>query len=156
MKQHLFSEFKGSTDQEVRDQIQKDLKSFDFESTLCWESLEGITIKPVYDRNSKAQKKIINAFPEQWYSSHTIQVEQDIEAVIRSCKAAVQSDVEVLLLRLTDSDLSIDTFSKALECIQTTLYIQVAVIFLLSALIYFTLALKIERTLFFFLTRSQT
>ena len=126
MKQHLFSEFKGSTDQEVRDQIQKDLKSFDFESTLCWESLEGITIKPVYDRNSKAQKKIINAFPEQWYSAHTIQVEQDIEAVIRSCKAAVQSDVEVLLLRLTDSDLSIDTFSKALKCIQTTLYIQVA------------------------------
>ena len=34
MNQDLFSEFKGSSDQEVRAQIQKDLKSLDFESTF--------------------------------------------------------------------------------------------------------------------------
>ena len=59
MNQDLFSEFKGSSDQEVRAQIQKDLNSLDFESTLCWESLEGIITQPFYDRNPEKQKKII-------------------------------------------------------------------------------------------------
>lgn len=123
MNQDLFSEFKGSSDQEVRAQIQKDLKNLDFESTLCWESLEGITTKPVYDRDSKKQKKVINAFPEYWNTAHTIEVKQDIESVIQSCEAAVQSDVEVIILCLKDSDLSFEEFSKALEHIQTTFYI---------------------------------
>ena len=123
MNQDLFSEFKGSSDQEVRAQIQKDLNSLDFESTLCWESLEGIITQPFYDRNSEKQKKIINAFPESWNTAHTIEVKQDIESVIRSCEAAVQSDVEVIILRLKDSDLSFEQFSKALEHLQTTFYI---------------------------------
>ena len=125
MNQDLFSEFKGSSDQEVRAQIQKDLKSLDFESTLCWESLEGITTQPVYDRDSKKQKKVINAFPEHWNTAHNIEVKQDIESVIRSCEAAVQSDVEVIILRLKDSDVALEEFSKALEHIQTTFYIVV-------------------------------
>ena len=123
MNQDLFSEFKGSSDQEVRAQIQKDLKSLDFESTLCWESLEGITTQPVYDRDSKKQKKVINAFPEHWNTAHTIEVKQDIESVTLSCEAAVQSDVEVIILRLKDFDVSFEEFSKALEHIQTTFYI---------------------------------
>ena len=53
MNQDLFSEFKGSSDLEVRAQIQKDLNNLDFESTLCWESLEGIVTQPFYDRNSE-------------------------------------------------------------------------------------------------------
>ena len=125
MNQDLFSEFKGSSDQEVRAQIQKDLNSLDFKSTLCWESLEGITTQPFYDRESEKQKKVINAFPESWNTAHTIDVKQDIESVIRSCEAAVQSDVEVIILRLKDSDVSFEQFSKALEHLQTNFYIVV-------------------------------
>ena len=125
MNQDLFSEFKGSSDQEVRAQIQKDLNSLDFKSTLCWESLEGITTQPFYDRDSEKQKKVINAFPESWNTAHTIDVKQDIESVIRSCEAAVQSDVEVIILRLKDSDVSFEQFSKALEHLQTNFYIVV-------------------------------
>ena len=125
MNQDLFSEFKGSSDLEVRAQIQKDLNSLDFESTLCWESLEGIITQPFYDRNPEKQKKVINAFPESWNTAHTIDVKQDIESVIRSCEAAVQSDVEVIILRLKDSNISFEQFSKALEHLQTNFYIVV-------------------------------
>ena len=125
MNQDLLSEFKGSSDQEVRAQIQKDLKNLDFESTLCWESLDGITTQPVYDRDSKKQKKVINAFPEHWNTAHTIEVKQDIESVIRSCEAAEKSDVDVIILRLKDSEVSFKEFLKALEHIQTNFYIVV-------------------------------
>ena len=52
----LFSEFKNSNDQQVKDQILKDLNGLDYESTLLWNSLEGITPNPFMIGNLKNEE----------------------------------------------------------------------------------------------------
>lgn len=123
MSQDLFSEFKKSNDQQVKDQILKDLNGLDYESTLLWNSLEGITTQPFYDRESQKRGVSTNSFPEHWNTAHTIEVKQQIESAVRFTEAAVKSDVEVVVLRWTDSELSVEAFSEAFKSFKATFYV---------------------------------
>ncbi|MGB2341378.1 MAG: methylmalonyl-CoA mutase family protein [Flavobacteriaceae bacterium] len=122
MKQKLFSEFKSNTNQEVWSQILKDLNGLDLKSTLYWESLDGITTQPIYDRESNHSKRIINSFPEQWSAAHTLDVELDIESLVHSCKALVELDTEVVFLSLKNEKISFKNLFEALKPFQIKIY----------------------------------
>lgn len=115
MKHKLFSEFKSSTNQEVWSQIQKDLNGLNLKSTLCWQSLDGITTQPFYERPNNHSKRIINSFPDQWNTAHTLDVELDIESIIHSCKAFVKLDTEVVFLNLKNEKYCLKIFLKRLN-----------------------------------------
>ena len=122
MKHKLFSEFKSSTNQEVWSQIQKDLNGLNLKSTLCWQSLDGITTQPFYERPNNHSKRIINSFPDQWNTAHTLDVELDIESIIHSCKALVKLDTEVVFLSLKNEKISFKNLFEALKHFQIKIY----------------------------------
>tara|TARA_B100000767_G_scaffold274370_1_gene307127 strand:- start:839 stop:2179 length:1341 start_codon:yes stop_codon:yes gene_type:complete len=123
MNQKLFSEFKKSTDQEVWDQIHKDLEGMTDKSILSWKSLDGITTQPFYDRDISKKKKLLNSFPEQWKTSHTITVKEDIKLAFKSCLAAKNQDIDVILLRLSSSVSSITEIVDIFAEINLTFYV---------------------------------
>jgi len=123
MNHKLFSEFKKSTDQEVWAQIHKDLNSLSYDSTLTWESLDGIKIQPFYDRFNANKKKLVNSFPKYWKTSHTIVVKNDLKMALEACKAAKKQDVEIIMLRLSNTTLSIKELVDAFEEIELIFYL---------------------------------
>ena len=118
----LFSEFKSSSDQEVWSQIQKDLKGLNYQSTLCWESLDGITTQPFYERDNNKSKRIINSFPEQWNTAHTLYIELDIESLVHSLEAFIKLDVETVFLCLSNKEISFKNLFEALKPFQINFY----------------------------------
>lgn len=50
-------------------------------------------------------------------------VKQQIESAVRFTEAAVKSDVEVVVLRLTDSKLSVEAFSEEFKSFKATFYL---------------------------------
>ncbi len=111
MTQKLFSEFKTFSQEEIRAQIDKDLKGADFD-TLYWKSLEGVITKPIYENLEST--KINGLYPDKWQTVFTIEVELDIEDFLKRCKNAIKNDVEVLFIRLLDKRINLnDLFSVA-------------------------------------------
>jgi len=146
MNQKLFSEFKKSTDQDVWTQIHKDLKGLPYDSTLTWESSDGIKTQPFYDRINANRKKLVNSFPQQWKTSHTITVKKDITNSVHACKAGKKQGVEIIILRLSNSTLPIKELVDALEEIDLTFY----VIFEFIPPVELLIKLKLKNWLFLF------
>lgn len=146
MNQKLFSEFKKSTDQDVWTQIHKDLKGLPYDSTLTWESSDGIKTQPFYDRINANRKKLVNSFPQQWKTSHTITLKNDIANSVHACEAAKKQGVEIIIFRLSNSTLSIKELVDALEEIDLTFY----VIFEFIPPVELLIKLKLKNWLFLF------
>ena len=146
MNQKLFSEFKKSTDQDVWTQIHKDLNGLPYDSTLTWESSDGIKTQPFYDRINANRKKLVNSFPKQWKTSHSITVKDDITNSVHACEAAKKQGVEIIILRLSNSTLSIKELLDALEEIDLTFY----VIFEFIPPVELLIKLKLKNWLFLF------
>tara|TARA_B100000767_G_C19777271_1_gene543400 strand:- start:2267 stop:3616 length:1350 start_codon:yes stop_codon:yes gene_type:complete len=123
MKQKLFSEFKSSSDQEVWSQIKRDLNGLNLNSTLCWESLDGITTQPFYERYNNHSKRIINSFPKQWNTAHTIDIELDIKSLVHSCKILLKLDVAVVFICLKNEKISFKNLFEALKPFKIKIYL---------------------------------
>lgn len=72
-KSGLFDEFSEVSAKQWKQKIQFDLKGADYNNTLVWESLEGITVKPFYhSEDLKNLKTFAQAKEQSWNIAQTV------------------------------------------------------------------------------------
>ncbi len=98
MSKALFEEFQGVSAKEWKQQIQMDLKGADYNDTLIWQSLEGIHVKPFYNREDLPEDPInIPGQPAQWQVTQHIFVD-DIAITKQLIAKAISNGAEALYL----------------------------------------------------------
>ncbi|MEZ4901514.1 MAG: methylmalonyl-CoA mutase family protein [Spirosomataceae bacterium] len=127
----LFSVFAPTTKEAWKQQVIKDLKGKDFDTTLLWETPEGITMPPYYTEEDltdhrlgelqSVQKKTVG-----WLNSSTILFENELFTNSKML-ALIQQGVDIIQLDLRQVDIHNIEFTRLLNGIklsQTPIYFQ--------------------------------
>ncbi len=118
----LFKEFEPVTSKAWKQKIQVDLKGADYNEALLWDSPEGIRVKPFY-----TAEDIATATSDPGSSVQSFQIGERIEVNNAGegnlkCKNVLSHGVESLILKITDSDVSLNELLGGIDLEGLTLY----------------------------------
>lgn len=118
----LFSEFTGVSAKQWKQKIQVDLKGADYNDTLVWESLEGINVKPFY--NKEDLKTIPTcSLPKNhnWSVAQTIYVGNDKKSNSKA-RDILEKGVDSLIFTIPNDTTDFEALLSGLDVEKIELY----------------------------------
>lgn len=91
----LFDEFDAVSAKAFKQKIQFDLNGAEYNSTLVWQSPEGIQVKPFYHRDDKISYQKVPGFPTTWEIGEEIFIEK-LGPSLKTAKNALENGAETL------------------------------------------------------------
>ncbi|MGN7515547.1 MAG: methylmalonyl-CoA mutase subunit beta [Allomuricauda sp.] len=118
----LFQEFPEISAKQWKQKIQVDLKGADYNETLVWESLEGINVKPFYN---KEDLKNIPSFSlpkdHDWSIGQAIYVGEEKKSNAKALEI-LKKGVENLILTIPNETTDVEALISGIDLKKTKLY----------------------------------
>ena len=124
MSKSLFNEFEPVSSKAWKQKIQADLKGADYNETLVWNSLEGISVKPFY--NADEYNKFPNASSTKatsWKICQSIFVANTEKSNAKAIDA-LQRGAESIKFIIPTSEVSIETLLQNIDLASTPIHFE--------------------------------
>lgn len=124
MSDFLFDAFDAVSAKQWKQKIQYDLKGADYNTTLIWESLEGILVKPFYNAEDvKTLPEPSNATTSPWQICQTIFV-ADVEKSNKKALKSIKRGAESIKFIIPNTTVSVKDLLKNLDGVPIIFEIQ--------------------------------
>lgn len=122
MSDFLFKDFKAVSAKEWKQQIQVDLKGADYNEALIWKNIEGIDVKPFYNKEDYKSGFYKNLHPkENWKASQEIFID-DVSIANNLALDAINRGAEALYIS-SDKEFNIQSFFNNFPFSEVSIYL---------------------------------
>ncbi|WP_410880065.1 methylmalonyl-CoA mutase family protein [Myroides sp. DW712] len=112
MNHQLFEPFYSIPSKQWKNKIQYELAGADYNTTLVWESLEGIKVRPFYHRDDR-QSFTVDTKTSQWSILQPIYV-YDVDKSIQNALTSLQKGTEALYFTIPHTKINLQQLLLAL------------------------------------------